>query len=75
MDVQLECTTEGTSYYVAEVRRAGELMCRVSVVGLPEEDAAARKVLASKARAWIDEYVTRHASDNVAPPSLEGSSS
>ena len=57
MDVQRE-----GRQFTAEVKQSAVLMCRVSVV-LPEEkdEAAARAILADKARRWIHEYLVRAA--------------
>ena len=45
-------------YFFADVKRSGKVMSRVGVGGVAEE-AAARRHLATKARAWIDEYLAR----------------
>ncbi len=45
-------------YFFADVKRAGKVMFRVGVGGVSEE-ARARKLLATKARAWIDEFLIR----------------
>lgn len=45
-------------YFIADVKRAGQVMFRVGLGGIAEE-AKARKLLAAKARAWIDELLIR----------------
>ncbi|CAN7608280.1 hypothetical protein LJR290_004554 [Variovorax sp. LjRoot290] len=46
------------NYFFADVKRAGKVMFRIGVGGVSEE-AKARKLLAAKARAWIDEFLIR----------------
>ena len=58
MEVDSERTIDGILYF-ADVKRAGKLMCRVALAGTVSDEAEARRVLASKARAWIDEYLAR----------------
>lgn len=50
--------TEGTACF-ADVRRAGNVMCRIVHAGSTPGDAGARKVLAAKARIWIDDFLIR----------------
>lgn len=45
-------------YFFADVKRAGRAMFRVGIAGVFEE-AKARKLLASEARASIDEFLIR----------------
>lgn len=44
--------------FTADIRRAGVLMCRLSLAGI-EGEAAARHALADKARFWIADYLKR----------------
>jgi hypothetical protein len=48
---------EGGSY-LAEVKRTGATVCRLTVAGAFSEDNA-RRLLAEKARLWIAEYLAR----------------
>ncbi|CAN7503262.1 hypothetical protein LJR084_003588 [Variovorax sp. LjRoot84] len=57
IEVGSEPVGEGI-YFFADVKRAGEMMFRVGVGGVSEE-AKARKLLATKAREWIDEFLIR----------------
>ncbi len=43
----------------AEVKRAGVVMCRVSLAQAESDQGAARRALADKARRWIQEYLAR----------------
>ena len=45
-------------YYFADVKRSGKVMFRIGIGGVSEE-ATARKQLATKARAYIDEFLAR----------------
>ena len=45
-------------YFFADVKRSGKVMFRLAVGGISDE-ANARKLLAVKARAWIDEFLIR----------------
>ncbi|NDZ17077.1 hypothetical protein C7T35_32280 [Variovorax sp. WS11] len=45
-------------YFFAAVKRAGQLMFRIGMGGICEE-AKAKKLLAAKARAWIDDFLIR----------------
>ncbi|WP_162588300.1 hypothetical protein [Variovorax sp. RA8] len=45
-------------YFFADVKRSGMLMFRIGVGGIADE-AKARKLLAAKARASIDEFLIR----------------
>jgi hypothetical protein len=48
----------GGTCFFADVRRSGKVMFRIGIGGISEE-AKARKMLAAKARAWIDEFLIR----------------
>lgn len=45
--------------FTAVVKRAGAVMCRLSVVRADDNEAAARSALADKARIWIHDYLSR----------------
>jgi hypothetical protein len=45
-------------YFFADVKRSGKVMFRVGIGGVSEE-ARARKLLATKAREWIEEFLIR----------------
>ena len=57
IDIGSEPVGEGL-YYFADVKRAGRVMFRIGMGGISEE-AKAKKLLAAKARAWIDEFLIR----------------
>jgi hypothetical protein len=57
IEVGSEPVGEGI-YFFADVKRSGKVMFRIGVGGVSEE-ARARKLLAAKARAWIDEFLIR----------------
>ncbi len=48
---------EGSSYF-ADIQRAGKHFCRLVITG-PRSEEEARRLLAVKARLWIDEYLRR----------------
>ena len=48
------------SQFTAEVARSGTVMCRLSAVGAPTDEHAARRTLADKARWWIHEFLARN---------------
>lgn len=48
----------GSIYFFADVMRSGRVMFRVGVGGVAEE-VRARKLLATKARAWIEDFLIR----------------
>jgi hypothetical protein len=57
-----------TPLHYGDVFRNGERMCRVSLATASMDESAARAALANKARAWIDDYLSRpHAGDAVYP--------
>ena len=57
--IEVECEPVGEGvYFSADVKRAGKVMFRIGLGGISEE-ATARKLLAAKARAWIDEFLIR----------------
>jgi hypothetical protein len=57
MSVGLDGFGESASYF-ADIQRAGRPVCRLIISGpMSEEDA--RRLLALKARLWIDEYLAR----------------
>ena len=60
IDVGIEKTAEGIAYF-ADVKRAGRVMCRIVHAGAVHDDAAARKLLADKARVWINDFLVRDA--------------
>lgn len=64
MDVGTERTGEGIAYF-ADVKRAGVVMCRLVHAGLIPDDTAARKVLAGRARIWIDDFLIRERQSRV----------
>lgn len=49
---------DASMYFFADVKRAGKVMFRIGIGGVSEE-AAARKQLATKARAYIEEFLIR----------------
>jgi hypothetical protein len=57
IEVGSEPVGEGV-YFFADVKRAGKVMFRVGIGGVSEE-AKARKLLATKAREWIEEFLIR----------------
>ena len=57
MSVGLDELGESAAYY-ADVRRTGRSVCRLIVAGPTSEDEAHR-LLAVKARLWINEYLSR----------------
>lgn len=57
IEVGAESVGEGI-YFFADVKRAGNVMFRIGMGGISEE-AKARKLLAAKARAWIDEFLIK----------------
>lgn len=44
---------------IAELRRDGKVMCRLSIMLNEQDDDAARTAIAEKARWWIHEYLQR----------------
>ncbi|MBS0453829.1 MAG: hypothetical protein JSS14_21220 [Proteobacteria bacterium] len=59
MEVQME-----GNQFTAVVKRAAEVMCRLSVVRPDGNEAAARAALADKARFWIFDYLQRSEPDH-----------
>lgn len=57
IEVGCEEGGEGT-YFFADVKRSGELMFRLGIGGVSEE-AKARKQLANRARAYVEEFLLR----------------
>jgi hypothetical protein len=57
IEVGSEPAGEG-EYFYADVKRSGKVMFRIGLGGVSEE-AKARKLLAAKAREWIDEFLIR----------------
>jgi hypothetical protein len=57
MIVGLEGTGESASYF-ADIHRAGNHVCRLVITRARSEEEA-RRLLAGKARLWIDEYLSR----------------
>ena len=57
MSVGLDGSGEAAAYF-ADVHREGRKVCRLIVAGAKSEDEA-RRLLAVKARVWIDEYLSR----------------
>ncbi|MBT2326902.1 hypothetical protein J7E62_31885 [Variovorax paradoxus] len=57
IEVGSETVGEGI-YFFADVKRAGKVMFRVGIGGVSDE-AKAKKLLATKAREWIDEFLIR----------------
>jgi hypothetical protein len=51
-------TGEGIEYF-SDVKRAGREMCRIALAGCVPDEAAARRILAAKARIWIDDFLLR----------------
>ena len=47
--------------FTADIKRAGELICRFSVARADSDESAARAVLADKARNWIRTFLARRA--------------
>jgi len=45
--------------FTADIKRAGELICRISVARTDSDESAARAVLADKARTWIRGFLDR----------------
>jgi hypothetical protein len=58
MEIGVDHTGEGIVYF-ADVKRAGREMCRIALAGCVPDEAAARRILAAKARIWIDEFLRR----------------
>lgn len=69
MTVGLGGTGEGAFYY-ADIDRAGTFVCRLVVTGERSEQEA-RRILAVKARLWIDDYLSRAHTGTTAFGSLE----
>ena len=57
IEVGSEPVGEGICFF-ADVKRAEKVMFRIGMGGISEE-AKARALLAAKARAWIDEFLSR----------------
>ena len=57
-DWTMEVQFEGNQF-TAVVKRAGVVMCRLSVVRPDGDEVAARSDLADKARYWIQDYLHR----------------
>jgi hypothetical protein len=57
MSVDLDGFGESAAYF-ADLHRAGQPVCRLVVAGVKSEDEA-RRILAVKARLWINEYLSR----------------
>lgn len=64
IEVGCEGVGEGLSFF-ADVKRAGKVMFRIGMGGISDE-AKARKLLAAKARAWIDEFLIKEQQSGVA---------
>ncbi|MGJ3704460.1 hypothetical protein [Variovorax sp. AFSI2.2] len=64
IEVGAEPVGEGI-YFFADVKRAGKVMFRVGVCGVPEEEKA-KKLLAAKAREWIAEFLIREQQSGAA---------
>lgn len=59
MEVGTDRTGEGISYS-ADVKRAGNVMCRIMHAGSkPDDTAAARRLLALRTRIWIEDFLRR----------------
>ena len=69
MVVGLEGQGDG-AFYFADIQRARKNVCRLVVAGMKSEDEA-RRLLAVKARHWIDDYLSRPHSGTTAPGPLE----
>jgi len=53
------CVPSGDDiYFFADVKQEGKVMARIGISGIATE-AEARKLLASKARSWIYEFLSR----------------
>lgn len=55
----MDITRGGNFHYVAELKRKGVLMCRLSLALPDHTDAEVQTALAEKARGWISEYLKR----------------
>ncbi|QGW80828.1 hypothetical protein [Variovorax paradoxus] len=64
MAVGLEGQGDG-AFYFADIQRARKNVCRLVVAGVKSEDEA-RRLLAVKARHWIDDYLSRPHSGTTA---------
>jgi len=53
-------------YYYADVKRAGKVMFRIGLGGM-SGGAQTRKVLATKARAWIADFLIREQQSGASP--------
>lgn len=58
MAVHLEGTGEA-SYFVGDLERAGQHICRLVLLGGAYTKEEARRKLAVKARVWIADYLSR----------------
>ncbi len=58
MSVRLEGVGDG-AYYIADLRRARQDVCRLAMIGGTYTKEEARRALALKARLWIADYLTR----------------
>jgi hypothetical protein len=58
MEVGSESDSGGDVVYFADVKRAGQFVLRIALAGSNDE-ASARKALATKARIWIDNFLIR----------------
>lgn len=57
MDVGTDA--KGDNYYFADVKRRGKHVCRLSLAGTVSSEDEARRLLATKARIWIHDYLSR----------------
>ncbi|MDP9902374.1 hypothetical protein J2W36_004651 [Variovorax ginsengisoli] len=63
--ITVGCESVGAAvHYSADVRRSGAQVCRLSIIGAASEEEA-RSRLALKARLWIDEFLSRHRSEDM----------
>ena len=68
----MDFSREGRNQYVAQVKRAGMPMCRLSLMQSDLTEADAHTELADKARQWISEYLGRSILEAAGPANTHG---
>jgi len=61
-DWTMDMLREGDQH-IAELRRGGKVMCRLSIARAGQDESAMRTAVAEKARWWIHEYLSRPPSE------------
>jgi hypothetical protein len=64
----MKITQEGTggeAYFVAELQRSGQHVCRLARMGTANNEDEARRALATSARHWIADYLNRPHTGNT----------